>query len=67
MLLVSGGQDALIPEMSIAALQCRYRRRFPAAVSDHHVFPDRGHSMAIDSRWRDVAYYCLDWLTAQNL
>jgi non-heme chloroperoxidase len=67
LLLVGGGEDALIPEAAIGALQGRHRRRFPAAVSDHHVFPGRGHSMVIDSRWHEVAYYCLDWLTAQNL
>ena len=67
LLLAVGGEDVLIPGATIGTLQRQHRRRFPAAVSDLHVFPGRGHSMVIDSRWREVAYYCLDWLTAQNL
>lgn len=67
LLLVSGGRDALIPERSTGALERRYRQTSPDRVTDHQVFPGRGHSMVVDARWRDVAYYCLDWLTRQNL
>jgi non-heme chloroperoxidase len=67
LLLVSGGRDALIPERSTGALERRYRQAWPDQVSDHQVFPGRGHSMVVDARWRDVAYFCLDWLTRQNL
>jgi|tagenome__1003787_1003787.scaffolds.fasta_scaffold20888872_1 hypothetical protein len=54
-------------ERTVAAFERRNRRQLPGAVSDHHVFPDRGHSMTIDAGWRDVAYYCLDWLTSHDL
>jgi hypothetical protein len=27
----------------------------------------QGHSMTIDRGWHDIAHFCLDWLTAQNL
>jgi non-heme chloroperoxidase len=67
LLLISGSRDALISERWTGALQRHYRRTSPDQVSDHQVFPGRGHSMVIDARWRDVAYYCLDWLTRQNL
>jgi len=67
LLLVSGGRDACTREAAVGALERRYRRRLPDAITDHQVFPGRGHSLAVDSRWRDVAYYCLDWLTRQNL
>lgn len=36
-------------------------------MTDYQVFPDRGHSLAMDGRWRSVAFYCLDWLTSQDL
>jgi non-heme chloroperoxidase len=32
------------------------------AVTDYHVFEDRGHSLVLDSGWRDVADYTLAWL-----
>lgn len=67
LLLVSGSRDEFIPESSTSALQRRYRRRSPDQVTDHQVFPGRGHSLVIDARWLDVAYFCLDWLTRQNL
>jgi non-heme chloroperoxidase len=34
-------------------------------VTDIHEFPDRGHSLCIDSRWREVADHTLAWLEAQ--
>ena len=30
-------------------------------------FPDRGHSLTIDSGWRAVADDCLSWLAKQGL
>jgi pimeloyl-ACP methyl ester carboxylesterase len=32
------------------------------AVTDYHVFPDRGHSLVFDSGWREVADYTVGWL-----
>jgi hypothetical protein len=29
-------------------------------------FADRGHSLTIDSGWREVAEACLAWLTKQG-
>jgi non-heme chloroperoxidase len=67
LLLISGGRDVLVPERRISALERRYRKTLPDQVTDHQVFPHRGHSMVIDAGWREVAYFCLDWLTRQNL
>jgi non-heme chloroperoxidase len=67
LLFVSGGRDVSAPEAGVSAMHGRHRRRSPDATTDYHVFPDRGHSMVVDSGWREVAYFCLDWLTAQNL
>ena len=67
LLLISAAQDRIVPEASVSALHRRYRRRHPGTVTDYQVFLDRGHSLTIDSGWRSVAYYCLDWLTRQGL
>lgn len=67
LLLIGAAQDRLIQESSISALHQRYRRRHPGAVTDYQIFLDQAHSLTIDARWRSVAFYCLDWLTRQDL
>jgi non-heme chloroperoxidase len=64
LLLVSGGSDRVAPTRSVERV--RRRRRHPQAVSDHHRFAERGHSLVRDTEWRDVANVCLDWLTGQD-
>jgi len=36
-------------------------------VTDLQVFDDRGHSLTIDSGWREIADASLAWLKAQGL
>ena len=67
LLLIGAAQDRLVQESAIAALHQRYRRRYPGAVTDYQIFLDRAHSLTIDASWRSVAFYCLDWLTRQDL
>lgn len=67
LLLTAAGRDQVIHEASVGALHRRYRRRQPGAVTDYKVFPDREHSFVVDPGWPAVAYYCLDWLTANGL
>lgn len=67
LLLATGGQDLAVNETSIGALHRLYRRRYPDAVTDYKVFPDRGHCLAMDNQWRSIAFYCLDWLTSHDL
>jgi alpha-beta hydrolase superfamily lysophospholipase len=67
LLLISGGRDVCTPEAGVSALHSLHRRRAADAATDYQVFPDRGHSMAIDAGWQDIADFCLDWLTARNL
>jgi hypothetical protein len=38
-----------------------------AAVTEFRQFPDRGHSLTVDSGWPDVARAALDWLTKQGI
>jgi hypothetical protein len=34
----------------------------PPAITDYQVFDGRGHSLAFDSGWNDVAGYVLRWV-----
>ncbi len=65
LLLVMGGRDNTVPEAITKATLKQYRRS--SAVTDLIEFPDRGHSLVIDSGWRAVAESCLSWLSAQGL
>jgi hypothetical protein len=38
-----------------------------AAVTDYKEFPDRGHSLALDSGWQEVADFTLAWLKEHSL
>jgi non-heme chloroperoxidase len=67
LLLAAGGKDELIREMSTALLHRNYRRRQPDAVTDYKVFPGLDHTLALGTHSMTVLFYCLDWLTAQNM
>ena len=41
--------------------------RDSAAVTELRQFEERGHSLTIDSGWRDVADACLAWLRDKGL
>jgi len=65
LLLIMGGRDHTVPEAITKSTFKRYRHS--AAVSDLVEFPDRGHSLTIDSGWHEVADACLTWLDKQGL
>ncbi|MEV6923366.1 alpha/beta hydrolase [Dactylosporangium sp. NPDC051485] len=65
LLLAMGGRDHTVPEAITKATLGQYRNS--DAVTDLIEFPDRGHSLTIDSGWRDIAESCLDWLEKQGL
>jgi alpha-beta hydrolase superfamily lysophospholipase len=67
LLLAVGGKDELIREMSTASLHKSYRRRQPDAVTDYKVFPDLDHTLGLGAPGDVVLFYCLDWLTGQNM
>ena len=41
--------------------------RDSTAVTELRQFEGRGHSLTVDSGWRDVADAVLDWLKVQDL
>lgn len=67
LLLAAGGKDELISEKSTALLHRDYRRRQPDSVTDYQVFPGLDHTLGLGTPSVTVLFYCLDWLTAQNM
>jgi pimeloyl-ACP methyl ester carboxylesterase len=65
LLLIMGGRDHTVPEAITKSTVKQYRHS--SAVTELAEFPDRGHSLTIDSGWRAVADECLSWLSAQGL
>ncbi|WP_042414890.1 alpha/beta hydrolase [Streptacidiphilus anmyonensis] len=64
LLLVMGGRDHTVPEAITKATLKQYRGS--EAVTDLIEFADRGHSLTIDSGWREVAEASLDWLAERG-
>ncbi len=65
LLLIMGGRDHTVPEAITKATVKQYRHS--SAVTELEEFSDRGHSLTIDSGWREVADLCLAWLAKQGL
>jgi pimeloyl-ACP methyl ester carboxylesterase len=65
LLVTAGGKDHTVPPAVSRSTVKLYRHS--SAVTDHREFPDRGHSLIIDSGWRDVADAILHWLKEKGL
>jgi pimeloyl-ACP methyl ester carboxylesterase len=65
LLLTAGGKDHTVPPAITRSTLKQYRRS--SAVTELKEFPDRGHSLALDSGWPEVADAVLAWLRAQSL
>jgi non-heme chloroperoxidase len=65
LLLTAGGKDHTAPP-SITKATLKLYSKSPA-VTDYKEFPDRGHSLALDSGWHDVADAVLGWLKEHSL
>ncbi|MEP6479396.1 MAG: alpha/beta hydrolase [Rhodoglobus sp.] len=66
LLLTSGTEDHTVPKAVTLEVFAMYKDS-PASVTEYHEFEGRGHSLTIDSGWKDVAEVTLDWLAAQKL
>ena len=62
LLLISGKQDHTVPDVTTRSTLKQYRDS--TAVTELKQFEGRGHSLTIDSGWREVADATLDWLEA---
>lgn len=65
LLLVSGAADHTVPPVLVRSTLKRYRKS-PAAT-ELKMFAGRGHSLTIDSGWREIAEYSLGWLKGKGL
>ena len=60
LLMIAGGKDHSASPAAVKATVKRYRGS--SALTEYREFPDRGHSMPIDSGWREVADTTLLWV-----
>jgi pimeloyl-ACP methyl ester carboxylesterase len=60
LLLMSGKQDHTVPDVTTRSTLKQYRDS--TAVTELKQFEGRGHSLTIDSGWRDVADATIEWL-----
>jgi pimeloyl-ACP methyl ester carboxylesterase len=65
LLLVSGAKDNTVPPVLVRSALRAYGKG--SAVTEFKEFAGRGHSLTIDSGWREVAEYSLTWLKAKQL
>ena len=64
LLLISGTADHTVPDVTTRSTLKQYRHS--TAVTELKQFEHRGHSLTIDSGWKDVADATLEWLKAQG-
>jgi pimeloyl-ACP methyl ester carboxylesterase len=64
LLLISGKQDHTVPDVTTRSTLKQYRNS--TAVTELKQFEGRGHSLTIDSGWREVADATLEWLDAMT-
>jgi pimeloyl-ACP methyl ester carboxylesterase len=65
LLLISGSEDHTVPAVVTRAAHKLYRHS--SATTDYRQIEGRGHSLTIDSGWREVADVALSWLAEQGL
>jgi alpha-beta hydrolase superfamily lysophospholipase len=65
LLLISGTEDHTVPDVVTRSTYKQYRGS--TAVTELRKFEGRGHSLTVDSGWKDVADAVLDWLKEQGL
>ena len=64
MLIIAGEQDHTVPVAIANAAYHRQQRN--AAVTEYAELPNRGHSLTIDSGWREVAETALAFITQHS-
>ncbi|OAN41406.1 alpha/beta hydrolase [Microbacterium sp. H83] len=65
LLLVSGQMDHTVPDVVTRAAFKLYGDS--TAVTELKQFADRGHSLTVDSGWKAIADYSLEWLARQGV
>jgi pimeloyl-ACP methyl ester carboxylesterase len=65
LLLISGTADHTVPDVTTRSTFKQYRDS--TAVTELKQFEGRGHSLTVDSGWKEIADSVLAWLKAQGL
>lgn len=65
LLIIGGGEDQTVPEPTVRDTYRLYKSA--GTTNSYKAFAGRGHSLTIDSGWREVADYTLAWLKKQPL
>ena len=65
LLLISGAKDHTVPPVLVTSTLRAYAKS--PAVTELKEFAGRGHSLTIDSGWREIAEYSASWLEAKGL
>jgi len=65
LLLMAGGSDHTVPPQTTRIVHYLYHES--PAVTDLKEWPDRGHSLVIDSGWSELAEFALMWLKRQGV
>src|SRR5438093_11538416 len=65
-LLITGGvKERTVHERDTRPADKLYRKS--PSVTEYKVFPDRGHSLTVDSGWKEVANASLSWLKSKGM
>src|SRR5258708_4749783 len=64
LLLISRSEDHTVPPVLVKSTLRVYGQS--PAVTELKEFAGRGHSLTIDSGWRELAEYCLGWLKGKG-
>jgi len=65
LLITAGEKDHIVPPVLSKATFNKYKRS--AAVTELITFANRGHSLASDHGWKEIAEYSLKWLNEKGL
>lgn len=60
LLVIGGGKDHTVPAATTRRIFRTYRNA--TTVNEYKEFPDRGHSLVVDTGWKEIADYALEWL-----
>ncbi len=64
LLITGGSKDHIAPPVLGRASAGKYDRQ---VLTEFKLFENRSHSLVIDSGWKDIAQYSLEWLNRQGL
>lgn len=64
LLLISGAADTTVPPVLVKSTLKAHKKS--PAVTEYKEFAGRGHSLTIDSGWRELAEYSLSWVQSKG-